>query len=83
MLAAHGDGLSYKISDMSMGYKPFDCFRIANYPAYVVPVWYVPRKKKTAYYLPITKFVELMNTAPRKSMTEDNAIVLAEFVLEL
>jgi len=51
--------------------KPFDCFLVKNTPAYVVIMFYVPRKKKTVYYIPIGDFLEMKNSVTRKSMTEE------------
>jgi len=50
--------------------KPFDCFLVKNTPAYVVIMFYVPRKKKTVYYVRIEDFLEMKDLAKRKSMTE-------------
>lgn len=81
LLSANGDGLSYKISDMSMDKKPFDCFRISNYPAYIVVVYYVPRKPKIAYYVPIKSFLE--NVKPKGSLSEEMALELSNYVITL
>lgn len=83
LLHVEGSGLYHKISDMSMGEKPFDCFYLAELPAYVVPVWYVPRKQKTAYYIRIKHFLRMREEADRKSFTEEMARKCAEMVIEL
>ena len=71
LLAVEGEGLSYKISDMSMDKKPFDCFRLQGIPSYIVIVFYKPRKPKTFYYVRIHHFVWLIQEAGRKSATEE------------
>lgn len=76
-------GLYHKISDASYEKKPFDCFRLEGVPAYVVPVWYVPRERKTAYYIRIGKFCELRDACGRKSLTETIAKEYADNFMEL
>ena len=84
LLAASGKGkgLFHKISDSPIFSdnktrftrpKPFDCFLIREYPAYVVIMWWVPRKKKRAYYIHINDWIILKETAERKSITEKMA----------
>lgn len=38
-LSEDGEPLVYKISDMALGYKPFDCFAMSGCGAYVVVGW--------------------------------------------
>lgn len=76
------EGFSWKISDFSLEQKPFDCFRIHE-RAYVVPVWYLPRVRKTAYYIRIHDFCDLRDAAGRKSMTEEMAESVAEWKIDL
>lgn len=78
LLAVEGDGLTYKISDMSADQKPFDCFRLANIPAYVVIVWYEPRKPKAAHYIRIEDFISLRERSAKKSCTEGEAILVSK-----
>jgi len=94
------EGLYHKISDSPVSWqknmrftkeKPFDCLFLKDTPAYVVVVFYVPSKKKTAYYIPVHEFVNmrhavengLLGEKPRKSFTEPHAEVYAEHFLEL
>lgn len=53
--------------------KPFDAFFLKNIPAYVVLAFYVPRKKKLLYYIPIANFVKMREESVRKSITEEMA----------
>ena len=70
--ASSSVGCSHKISDFSLEQKPFDCFRIADYPAYVVVCFYVPRKLKRIYYVEIGEWIELRKRlSPRRSAKED------------
>lgn len=75
-------GLFYKIADSPIftgtkmrfaTLKPFDCFRLANIPAYVVICFYVPRKYKRFYYITIDRFLDEAENSTRKSLTEERA----------
>jgi len=48
--------------------KPFDVIWIKAYEAYVIVVFYEPRKFKKAVLIPIRDFVKLKNTWPKKSI---------------
>ena len=77
LLAANTEkGCSFKISDMSMEKKPFDSFLIANYPAFIVVLYYIPRKPKVIYYIPIKSFVA--EVGPGQGLSEETAKELAE-----
>jgi len=89
LLAASGEGLYHKISDFPIFSKskarfnkpkPFDCFNIANMPAYVVVMFWVPRKKKMVYYITIHDWIEMRKNADRKSVTESMAVEYAEII---
>ncbi len=82
LLAANTEkGCAFKISDMSMEKKPFDSFLIANYPAYIVILYYVQRKPKIAYYIPIKSFVA--EVGPGQGLSEAQAKELAEYTITL
>ena len=81
---ASTDGLYHKISDSpffkdpagKMRFtkpKPFDCFYLKNIHAYVVIMWWIPRKKKNVYYIPIARWVGMQSGFNRKSVTETMA----------
>ena len=62
------EGLWYKLADMSAfnGYgmkKPFDAIWIKVDEAYVVPIFWTPRIRKTAYLIPIEEFVKFKTTS--------------------
>lgn len=66
-------GCYHKISDYSPNAKPFDCFNIVNTNAYVVVMFYEPRKNKSVYYIPIDEFLALqVITLPKKSIKEED-----------
>jgi len=71
LLKSRNGRYAYKISDMSMGLKPFDCFCFNNSNAFVVIMFYVPRKPKTAYIIDIDMFLHAQIAYERKSITED------------
>ena len=51
-------------------------------PAYVVVMWWVPRKKKLVYYIPITAWINLRNNCGRKSITQDLCFANAHFIYD-
>ncbi|MCW7076395.1 MAG: hypothetical protein OCU18_03775 [Candidatus Syntrophoarchaeum sp.] len=52
---------------------PFDCFFLKNVPAWLVVMFYIPRRKKNVYYIAIDDLLEMIEGAGRKSMTESMA----------
>lgn len=70
-------GLQHKISDSPIYEgsknrftfkKPFDLIYIMADYAFVVPIFYVPHKVKTAVLIPVQEFVKLKETHPKKSI---------------
>lgn len=92
-MAKSESGLYYKIPDSPVSQtaevtrftarKPFDCFFVSGFPAYVVVCWYVPRKRKTLYYIDICDYIDANVHSERKSYREDEARAMARFVVEL
>lgn len=77
------DGLYYKIPDMSAFNKtskpkPFDCFHIQG-RAYVVVVYYKPRKPKEAIFVEIYDWLRLQGGHPRKSVREEELKAVSAF----
>lgn len=64
--------LSYKISDSGLGQKPFDSFTLYQAPAYLVILFYKPRKPKMFYMIDVDKITSLIALGT-KSITEDEA----------
>lgn len=93
--AVAGSGFYHKIQDTPVSAtsenskfrftkrKPFDCFFVKCFPAYVVICWYEIRKRKTLYFIPIDRYVDDMAAATKKSFTEHDASLMAKFVIEL
>jgi penicillin-binding protein-related factor A (putative recombinase) len=71
----------YKITDDSIGYKPFDCFCLAGQRAYVVVLY---PTSKTFYLIPINNFVFYRDhKSKKKSLSEDDAKEIAVKVVKL
>jgi len=71
------EGLWHKISDSPIfagmnskftKQKPFDAVFIKAKNAYVVPIFYEPRKFKKAFLIPVVDFVLMKDSWPRKSI---------------
>lgn len=87
LLAVTDNGLYHKITDQpflkGMNFqrkKPFDCFRLSGIDAYVVVMFWEPRKKKNVYYILIKNWVKMRDESDRKSMTEEMAMGRASLV---
>lgn len=86
-----GDGLYHKISDSFIGTKegerrfpsakPFDCFFLKNVPAYVVLIFYIPRKLKQFVYIRISNFLDEEFKSDRKSLTHERALDISTICL--
>ena len=77
-----GGGFYYKISDFpvfagnKMRFnrpKPFDCLYLKNMSAYVVVMFYIPRKQKNVYYITIENYLRMREESEMKSFTEAEA----------
>ena len=87
LVAIENDGLYWKIPDTAAisGFtspKPFDCMFMKG-KGYVVPVFYVARKRKTAYLIRVEDWIGMEMCADRKSFTEEMCEIAAEEVIEL
>jgi len=63
--------LVWKIADDSRGVKPFDIFMLENARAFVALAFLKPRTKTVVYLVPVSVWIELSVTSPRKSVTEE------------
>ena len=82
------DVLCHKISDMSLGFKPFDGFIAINASAYIGICFYKPRASKIVYMIDIVDMKNeieesRMSKQARKSLTEKRAKELATLVIDL
>jgi len=69
--------LFHKISDMSLGYKPFDCFALSGAEAYVVIMFYRPGHRRYCYAIDIDDWIEFQCESPRKSITEAECKIIS------
>ena len=53
--------------------KPFDCFFIRDAEAYVVVLFYKPRRKKEVLFISVEDWIRENNVSDRKSLTEERA----------
>lgn len=60
----------YKLSDLSFGKKPFDCYWLVAEHAWIVIFFYHPRKPKIFYAIEVDDFLKLKKTWKRKSIKE-------------
>ena len=90
LLQAKNGNLFHKIADapIFMGSrtrfnmkKPFDCLNMYQTKAFVVIVYYQPRKKKEFIFIDIDDFVEEIKISERKSLTEERAKVISSRII--
>lgn len=72
--------LFHKISDMSLGFKPFDCFTLSGAEAYVVIMFYKPKDRQYCYMVDIDEWIEYQVASKRKSITEDECASIGQKV---
>jgi penicillin-binding protein-related factor A (putative recombinase) len=61
----------WKISDDSIGFKPFDMFMLENAKSYVVVGFITLGKKSSVWFVPVSDWVYLEHCSERKSVTEE------------
>lgn len=92
LLSVKQTGFFHKISDSPIfpdmktrfnSKKPFDCFFLKGYPAYIGICFYVPRKKREVILIDIDSFVKCMVEDTRKSITRDKAESISRHIVEL
>lgn len=76
-MTSSGTGIYYKLSDQSMGQKPWDSFFLSEVPAYVVVCFYKVGDYPV-YFIPVDKWV-----SDDKSFTEDECMKIAAVVANL
>lgn len=75
---AHSGLFYHKIPDLGLQ-NPFDCFTLYKVPAYVVILYYVPRKLKECFVIPVNKLAKV----EAKSITAEEARQLAELIINI
>lgn len=73
----------WKISDAGFEQKPFDIVALCGVPAYVAIIWYKPYKKKIVYFITIDDFERWEKASKTKSITEEEAVIVASYKGEL
>lgn len=81
-------GLYYKLPDtLAMGAgmrfnikKPFDTMVITKAEAYLVVMFYEPKKNKTCYFIDVDDFIKEKAESPRKSLTEERAREISSLI---
>jgi hypothetical protein len=69
--AKHGF-IQHKIPDLGEQ-NPFDSFSLCEVPAYLIVLFYVPRRPKNFYIIDIDSFLGFMDDFPhKKSLTEED-----------
>lgn len=63
--------------------KPYDLIWLRGVQSFVCVVFYVPRKKKLAYFVPVHKWMMVQKNHPRKSIRETELAPLAEYIISL
>ena len=83
LYSVKGRGLYYKIADVGVGKKPFDCFVLGCGGGWVCVMWYKRRqsvKDRGFYLIDVGDFVEEALRSRRKSLTEGRAEEIGVFV---
>jgi len=92
LLQAVNKGLYHKISDspiytgMKTRFtkpKPFDALHLRASMAYIVILFYKPRKKKEMIFISIHEWLELKKNAVKKSVREKELKEVADFIVKL
>ena len=82
LMKAKEFGFYHKISDVPFGHsegfrfhrpRPLDCLFIAQPEAYIVILFYKPRKKKEVIFIDIEAWMRERDCSERKSLTESRA----------
>lgn len=69
---AKNHALAYKIADVGMAQKPFDCFVAVGSPAYLV-IMYYQRGVKDFYMIDIDVWLKEKKSSTRRSLTQERA----------
>jgi penicillin-binding protein-related factor A (putative recombinase) len=72
--------LFHKISDMSLGYKPFDCFMLSEAEALIVIMFYRPGHRQYCYLIDIDAWSKFTVKSKRKSITEAQAVKIGTVI---
>ena len=62
--------------------RPFDCFCFAKVDAFIVLWFYKPRQKKEMIWIDIDKFTKEKDISARKSLTEQRAKEISNYIFK-
>ncbi len=73
-------GLYYKLTDMSLGLKPFDCIFLKGVDAYIVVAWWKKGKGiEGAYFMPVRLWERLRNVRDQSTHKGSKSLSESEF----
>lgn len=73
--------LAFKISDMALGYKPFDCFSLVKSGAYVAVMFYQKKIRHCCYLIDVEQWIDHQKRSQEKSITEAECASLGRKIL--
>jgi hypothetical protein len=82
LLKANTQTLYHKISDMSIGMKPFDAFILHKVKAFIGVIWKKDRVPKILYLVPVDTIQSLIESGQVK-IKEQEFKQLAQFIFKL
>jgi len=72
--ASSDSGIVYKIPDDSIGFKPFDVFKLKWVQGWIVIRYHTDRRSQKEFVMiPVGLFVQESETSDRRSLTEERA----------
>lgn len=77
-IAKHGR-LAYKIPDVGIEQKPFDCILLMGVPAYVLVMFY-KKGQKNIYIIDVDVYEKESVESDRRSLTEERAAEIGELI---
>lgn len=82
LMAKRGEWIDWKLSDADQRVKFADCFQIKFDTAWLVILWYTPRKPKIIHFIDPRAIEKEMQTGS-KSLTKERAEEIAEHSVQL
>lgn len=83
LLKSKHECIHHKISDQSMGFKPFDGFQICDSPAYLIIMYYKKGEQKRMYFIDIDDFVAFVGEKSRGGLPIEQAKLMAKYIFTL
>ncbi len=73
----------YKIADVGLEPKPFDCFVLSQVPSYIGVLYYKLRGEKKVYLIDVDDFANEKETSMMASISEERAGEMCKSVVTL